>query len=66
MAASLIKERNYAAALQIWTGWHDQGKQMKDSYVRFVELSNEGARDLGYAARLALAPTPTAALLFAP
>jgi peptidyl-dipeptidase A len=44
----LIRVRDYNAALKIWTGWHDQGKQMKDSYVRFVELSNEGARDLGY------------------
>jgi peptidyl-dipeptidase A len=44
----LIHVRNYDEALKIWTGWHNQGAQMKDSYVRFVELSNEGARDLGY------------------
>jgi peptidyl-dipeptidase A len=45
---ALIRIRNYDAALKIWAGWHDAGKQMKDSYVRFVELSNEGARDLGF------------------
>jgi peptidyl-dipeptidase A len=44
----LIHVRDYDAALKIWTGWHNQGAQIKDSYVRFVELSNEGARDLGF------------------
>jgi peptidyl-dipeptidase A len=48
LGEDLISVRDYDAALKIWQGWHDQGKQMKDSYVRFVELSNEGARDLGF------------------
>lgn len=40
----------------VWTEWHDvpvrkgeNGKSMKDDYVRMVEIANEGARELGYA-----------------
>jgi len=44
----LIKVRDYDRALKLWTGWHDAARPMKDSYVRFVELSNEGARNLGF------------------
>lgn len=41
--------RDYAEALSLWTGWHDQGAQMRKDYERFVELANQGARELGYA-----------------
>ena len=30
----------------VWEGWHAIGAPMKDRYARFVELSNEGARQL--------------------
>ncbi len=33
----------------IWTGWHKIGAPMRDKYARFVELSNQGARELGFA-----------------
>ncbi len=32
-----------------WVGWHAIGAPMKDRYARMVELSNQGARELGYA-----------------
>jgi peptidyl-dipeptidase A len=32
----------------IWTGWHKVGAPMRDRYARFVELSNQGARELGF------------------
>lgn len=48
LGEDLARSRNYDEALKIWTGWHDQGAQMKNDYVRFVELANEGARDLGF------------------
>src|SRR6185503_12264960 len=32
-----------------WEGWHTIGPPMKKSYERFVELSNKGARELGFA-----------------
>ena len=33
----------------VWAGWHAVGAPMKNRYARFVELSNEGARQLGFA-----------------
>lgn len=45
----LAKTRSYDEALKIWTGWHDQGAPLKSNYVRFVELANQGARELGFA-----------------
>ena len=33
---------------QLWVGWHAVGAPMRDRYARFVELSNQGARDLGF------------------
>ena len=33
----------------MWQGWHRVGAPMRDRYTRFVELSNTGARQLGFA-----------------
>jgi peptidyl-dipeptidase A len=33
---------------ELWVGWHAVGAPMKERYARFVELSNQGARDLGF------------------
>ena len=38
-----------AALLDAWTGWHKVGAPMRTRYARFVELSNQGARELGFA-----------------
>ena len=38
-----------ATLLDAWKGWHAIGAPMRDEYARFVELSNEGARELGFA-----------------
>ena len=35
--------------LGLWTGWRDISPQMLPLYERFVELSNAGARELGFA-----------------
>jgi peptidyl-dipeptidase A len=32
-----------------WTGWHATAKPIKADYARFVELVNEGAKEMGYA-----------------
>jgi peptidyl-dipeptidase A len=32
-----------------WAGWHKVSPPYRDRFARFVELSNEGARELGYA-----------------
>jgi peptidyl-dipeptidase A len=33
----------------LWTGWHAIGKPMRGDYARLAELSNKGARELGFA-----------------
>jgi peptidyl-dipeptidase A len=45
----LAKDRSYEAQLDAWQGWHSISRPMREDYVRFVELVNEGARELGYA-----------------
>ncbi|XP_033759589.1 uncharacterized protein LOC117341835 [Pecten maximus] len=41
--------RNQTELLQAWRSWRDAtGRKMKKQYARFVELSNEGARQNGY------------------
>jgi peptidyl-dipeptidase A len=45
----LAKERNPSRVRAVWDGWHSIAPAMKPSYVRFVELSNKGARELGFA-----------------
>jgi peptidyl-dipeptidase A len=42
------KSRNYDELLDAWKGWHDQARALRGDYTRFVELANEGARELGY------------------
>jgi peptidyl-dipeptidase A len=32
----------------VWTGWHAIAPPMRQRYARFVELSNQGAREMGY------------------
>jgi len=32
----------------LWLGWHKVGAPMRTRYSRFVQLSNQGARELGY------------------
>ncbi|TDK25982.1 peptidase M2 family protein [Luteimonas aestuarii] len=45
----LRNNRDYAAQLDAWQGWHTISQPMRPDYQRFVELVNEGARDLGFA-----------------
>ena len=42
------KQHNYAEQLDAWTGWRTISPKMRNDYTRFVELANEGARELGY------------------
>ncbi|HEY7642009.1 MAG TPA: M2 family metallopeptidase, partial [Steroidobacteraceae bacterium] len=45
----LANSRNYADLTEAWTGWHSTARPLRKEYVRFVELANEGARELGFA-----------------
>ena len=45
----LRNSRDHTEALDAWQGWHTIAQPMRKDYSRFVELVNEGARDLGFA-----------------
>lgn len=39
--------RNFTELQTIWKGWRDvSGKKMKEKYAEFVELSNQGIKEL--------------------
>jgi peptidyl-dipeptidase A len=40
--------RNYDDLLEYWVGWREAAKPMRPKFERYVELANEGARELGY------------------
>jgi len=45
----LAKSRDYDAQLDAWQGWHTISQPMRKDYVRFTELVNEGAKEMGFA-----------------
>ncbi|MBA3466319.1 MAG: M2 family metallopeptidase [Gemmatimonadaceae bacterium] len=45
----LATSRDPNELLEAWTGWHTISRQMRPRYARFVELSNKGSRELGFA-----------------
>jgi peptidyl-dipeptidase A len=45
----MVTSRDPELMLKLWTGWHSISPPMKQRYSRFVELSNKGAREMGYA-----------------
>jgi peptidyl-dipeptidase A len=42
------ESRDPSQLKDLWVGWHSIGTPMRKRYARFVELSNQGARDLGF------------------
>ncbi len=44
----LAKSRDPDALLAAWVGWHRISREMKPLYARMVELSNEGAHEIGF------------------
>jgi peptidyl-dipeptidase A len=45
----LATSRDPARLLDVWEGWRTIAPPMRESYRRFVDLSNKGARELGFA-----------------
>jgi peptidyl-dipeptidase A len=45
----MAESRDAKRLREVWEGWHSIGPAMKQDYARFVELSNEGAREVGFA-----------------
>ena len=46
---AVATSRDYDKALEYWQAWRKVSIPMREPYQRFVELTNEGARELGYA-----------------
>ena len=47
LSAVLAKGGSYDEQLEAWEGWHTISKDMRPLYERLVQLSNEGAREIG-------------------
>jgi len=45
----LAESRDPKQLLDAWTGWHAISRPMRKDFVRYVELANKGARQLGFA-----------------
>ena len=45
----MAESRNPAELLGVWRGWHAVGAPLRKDYQRFVELSNKGSREIGFA-----------------
>ena len=48
LKAVLEASRNYDELLDAWQGWHEAARPLRQDYARYVELANEGAREMGY------------------
>ena len=44
----MSKSRDAEALLDAWTGWRTVSPPMRQDYIRFVELSNQGAQAFGF------------------
>ena len=44
----MANSRDEKRLRQVWEGWHTISLPMKKDYARFVELSNKGAKELGF------------------
>jgi peptidyl-dipeptidase A len=44
----MAESRDPARLLDVWVGWRTISPPMRQRYTRFVELSNKGARELGF------------------
>jgi peptidyl-dipeptidase A len=49
LTKTMATSRDPEELREIWAGWHEVGRPMRNDYRRFVELANEGARELGFA-----------------
>jgi len=45
----LRSSRDYDAQLDAWQGWHTIAQPIRKDYTRFVELVNEGSKEMGFA-----------------
>jgi peptidyl-dipeptidase A len=48
MEEIMAKSRDPEELKRIWLGWHQVSPPYRKDYVRFVELSNKGAKEMGF------------------
>jgi peptidyl-dipeptidase A len=48
MEKILAESRDPRMLLEVWQGWHGVAAPLRKDYARYVELGNEGARELGF------------------
>lgn len=46
---TMATSRDAKQLLEVWKGWHDAARPMRKDFQRYVELSNKGAKELGFA-----------------
>ena len=44
----LTESRDPATLRDVWEGWHHVGREIRPDFVRYVELANRGASELGF------------------
>jgi peptidyl-dipeptidase A len=45
----LLESRDATLLEEVWGGWHSIGRAIRPDFVRYVELANRGAAELGFA-----------------
>ncbi|MHB8351757.1 MAG: M2 family metallopeptidase [Thermoplasmata archaeon] len=45
----LASDRDPDRQLEIWSGWHRAARPLRPMFTRYVDLSNRGAREIGFA-----------------
>ena len=48
LSETIAKSRKYDELLEAWKGWRTISTPMRPMYTRFIELSNEGAKEIGF------------------
>ena len=49
LSRTIASSRDPAELAELWLGWRRVSPPMRADFARFVELANEGARELGFA-----------------
>ncbi len=49
LSRTMAESHDADELLEVWRGWRNISPPMRSQYQRFVELANEGARELGFA-----------------
>jgi peptidyl-dipeptidase A len=49
MERAMATTKDPNVLLDLWVGWHTISPPMRPKYVRFAELANKGAREMGFA-----------------